>query len=93
MRPQLTVTSASKIETTMTQDFNPYIVIDEAAFFQLLQVVELAEAMAKEQYTHLLSEIESAQRQVANNARVFIGSQNVPKCAVDAGFYSRLKDK
>ena len=44
----------------MTQDFNPYIVIDEAAFFQLLQVVELAEAMAKEQYTHLLSEIESA---------------------------------
>ena len=77
----------------MTQDFNPYIVIDEAAFSRLLQVVELAEAMAKEQYTHLLSEIDAAQRQVANNARVFIGSQNVPKCAVDAGFYSRLKDK
>lgn len=26
----------------MTQDFNPYIVIDEAAFSRLLQVVELA---------------------------------------------------
>lgn len=77
----------------MTQDFNPYIVIDEAAFSRLLQVVELAEAMAKEQYTHLLSDIEFAQRQVANNTRIFTGSHNVPKCAVDAGFYSRLKDK
>ncbi|MDD6688064.1 hypothetical protein [Sodaliphilus pleomorphus] len=77
----------------MTQDFNRYIVIDEAAFSRLLQVVELAELMVREQYTHLLSEIEFAQRQVANNTRIFTGSHNVPKCAVDAGFYSRLKDK
>ena len=77
----------------MTQDFNRYIVIDEAAFSRLLQVVELAELMVREQYTHLLSEIEFARRQVANNTRIFTGSHNVPKCAVDAGFYSRLKDK
>lgn len=77
----------------MTQDFNRYIVIDEAAFSRLLQVVELAELMVREQYTHLLSEIEFAQRQVANNTRIFTGSHNVPKSAVDAGFYSRLKDK
>lgn len=80
-------------DTTMTQDFNRYIVIDEITMSHLLQVVEFAEAMAKEQYTHLLSEIEFAQRQVANNARIFTGSHNVPKCATDAGFYSRLKDK
>ena len=63
----------------MTQDFNRYIVIDEAAFSRLLQVVELAELMVREQYTHLLSEIEFAQRQVANNTRIFTGSHNVPK--------------
>ena len=77
----------------MTKDNNRYIVIDEITMTHLLQVVQLAEAMAKEQYTHLLSGIEFAQRQVANNARIFTGSQNLPKCAVDAGFYSRLKDK
>ena len=77
----------------MAQDFNRYIVIDEATFSHVLQVVELAQFMAKEQYTHLLCEIDFALRQVANNTRIFTGSQNVPKCAVDAGFYSRLKDK
>lgn len=35
----------------MTQDFNRYIVIDEAAFSRLLQVVELAELMVRAIHT------------------------------------------
>jgi len=54
--------------------------------------IDVPSLTERERY-ELQCDIEFAQRQVANNTRIFTGSHNVPKCAVDAGFYSRLKDK
>lgn len=77
----------------MTTDYNRYFIIDEVTMGKLLEVVELAELMARQHHAHLLDTIEFVQKRVANNTRIITGSQNIPHCAKDADFYRHLKDK